>query len=175
MNHCEECNDVRTIINTATGELEEPTCRAPGNYDADRVSFETGTECKDPSLTNQSDAKDADINEIVRRFGLTGQLQVIQRPPSIEEFGEIFDMQDAMNLVARANQAFMQLPAEARERFGHSPHKFVNFVDDMLYSEDKELRARRLAELRELNLAPPATPIAAPEPPPAATAAPAKT
>ena len=47
--------------------------RTPYNYDVDEVSAETGLACFDESLTQQQFKEESDINEIVRRFGLTGQ------------------------------------------------------------------------------------------------------
>ena len=51
--------------------------RSYGGYDADAVSEETGLQCNDISKTRQADAKDADINNIVRSFGVTGTLPVL--------------------------------------------------------------------------------------------------
>ena len=51
-----------------------PFVRSPYNYDMSAVSDETGLCCEDESLAIQSAKEDADINTIVRRFGLTGEL-----------------------------------------------------------------------------------------------------
>lgn len=165
-------------LNPITGELEDILTLAPGNYDADSLSIQSGLECKDPSLTKQSDADQADINTIVRNFGLTGTIPIITLPPTIEEFSEIFDFQTAMNVMARANEAFLALPAEARARFNNNPHQFVNFIDEMMNTDNPKLQERRLAELQELGLATPqpaTEKAAAPTPTPSATTAPTTT
>lgn len=101
------------------------------NYDADEVSRETGLECKDASLAQQSQAKEADINEIVRRFGLTGQLPQNVRAPILADFREtVFDFQTAQNAIAMANQSFMALPADVRAEFNNDPQRFVEFCSD---------------------------------------------
>ena len=64
------------------------------NYDTEEVSLSTGTDTSiDPdtgeeleSLTQQSFKDECDINEIVRRFGLTGQLPENFRAPVSGDF-----------------------------------------------------------------------------------------
>lgn len=164
---------LKQIVDPETGEIRlvevYPTNRAPGNYDPDELSRETSTPTVGESLTNQADAKQADINTIVKNFGLTGQVPVIDLPPSIDEFDGIFDFQSAMNVVAQANQAFNRLPAEARSYFNNDPHLFVNFIDEA-YGPDSALGERRKRQLEDMGLKLP-TPVApaAPAPPGAAT------
>lgn len=117
--------------------------RTPYNYDRDEVSFETGLACEDPSLAIQSDAIDADINEIVRRFGVTGTLPQVEMPPTYGDFEGVVDYHTAMNLIADANSRFLELPADVRAKFENDPGKFVAFCSD----------EKNLAEMRELGLA----------------------
>lgn len=174
MNHCEDCTMyLKKIVDPETGEITfvevYATNYAPGNYDADQLSKQVATKTVGESMTNQADAKQADINTIVKNFGLTGQVPVINLPPSIDEFDGIFDFQSAMNVMAQANQAFMRLPAEARSYFNNDPHLFVNFIDEA-YGPDTALGERRKRQLEDmgLKLPTPAAP-ATPAPPGAAT------
>ena len=48
--------------------------RSPYNYDMDEASDLSGLRCEDESLAIQSARDETDINTIVRRFGLTGEL-----------------------------------------------------------------------------------------------------
>lgn len=107
-------------------------------------SLRTGLECRDASLANQSSAEECDINVIVRRFGLTGQVpnQGI-RLPTYQDFEDIFDFQTAMNAVRAAEQEFMKVPADIRSRFGNDPQQFVEFCSD----------EKNIDELRKLGLA----------------------
>lgn len=141
--------------------MEETAVRSgfPFNYDADRVSAETGLLCSDESLTDQSGKEDSDINTIVRRFGVTGLMPEAARPLFYADFDDVFDFQSAQNVVAQANQAFMALPAEVRSRFANNPQLFVEYCSEA--KEDGTLV--HLAELREMGLAPPEK---APEPEP---------
>lgn len=106
------------------------------NYDVDAVSRETGLDCNVdpengevlPSATQQQFKEECDINEIVRRFGLTGELPENVRVPQSGDFTGITDFQSAMNAVREAQENFMALPAEIRERFANDPQKLMDFV-----------------------------------------------
>lgn len=102
-----------------------------------------GLECLDESLTQQHQAEEADINTIVRRFGVTGHLPESARPVFFGDFDDVFDFQSAQNAVIAADRAFMALPADLRARFANDPQKFVEFCSDEANVE----------ELRKLGLA----------------------
>lgn len=110
--------------------------RTPYNYDTNAVSDETGLECLDESKAIQSQKEEADINTIVRRFGLTGQLPVNARMPEYGDFTGITDYQSALNAVMSADETFMQMPADVRVRFGNDPKKFVEFCLDPANAEE---------------------------------------
>jgi len=116
------------------------------NYDMDEASVEAGLECKDDSLAVQSQRDEADINTIVRRFGLSGELPQGVRAPTYGDFEDIVDFQSAMNAVRGAEESFMAMPAEVRSRFGNDPQAFVEFCSD----------EANLDEMRKLGLAIPA-------------------
>lgn len=101
--------------------------RSEYNYDTDQASLESGLSCDDPSLTHQSFAEECDINTIVRRFGLTGELPTALRLPTYQDFEGVFDFQTAMHAIMQAEDAFMALPADLRARFGNDPARFVAF------------------------------------------------
>lgn len=100
------------------------------NYDADQASLETGLECKDPSMAQQQFAEEADINTIVNRFGLTGELPTSVRMPTYADFDEAIDYHSAMNVIAAARESFMSMPAQVRARFGNDAGAFVAFCSD---------------------------------------------
>lgn len=137
--------------------------RADNGYDMEQASFESGLECKDDSLAVQSQKDDADINVIVERFGITGQLPQSAVLPRYEDFDEIFDYRTAMDAVVAADRAFLALPAKIRARFGNDPQQFVEFCSD----------AENLPELRRMGLAKPAPEVAASAAAAAAAAVPA--
>lgn len=104
--------------------------RTPYNYDTMEVSNETGLSCLDDSLAQQHARDECDINTIVRRFGLTGELPSGVRAPQYGDFTEATDYHTAMNAVIAANNSFMQLPAEVRARFNNDAGAFVDFCSD---------------------------------------------
>lgn len=118
--------------------LEAPFLRSGFNYDRNAASIESGLSCQDKSLAVQSEKEDADINTIVKRFGLTGQLPSNVRVPSFQDFQEPLDFHQAMNLVVEAQEAFMTMPADIRSRFRNDPGTFMDFVLDPANREESE-------------------------------------
>lgn len=100
--------------------------KAYDNHSERRVSilFE------DESRAEQSSLEETDINTIVRRFGLTGQLPTGLRAPTYGDYLEVSDYHTAMNAIAQANEAFEQMPADIRTRFDNDPGKFVDFCSN---------------------------------------------
>lgn len=108
-----------------------PFFRAPFNYDRDQASLESGLVC-DPAegKTQQQYADEVDINTIVRRFGLDGDLPQTVAVPLSGDFRGVNDFHTAMNLVRKAEEAFAELPARLRTRFSHDPGELIAFLDD---------------------------------------------
>lgn len=131
--------------------------RSPYNYDVDAVSIDTGLECKDESKAQQHQKEEADINTIVRKFIKTGELPPTFRAPQYGDFTGVTDYQSALESVRHAEESFMMLPAELRQRFDNNPEVFVEFCSD----------SANLDEMRKLGLVKPASePAPEPEQPP---------
>lgn len=123
-------------IDKETGEIKTAFMRTPYNYDTDKISNETGMDCGPESKTQQQFADEVDINTIVDRFVKTGEGPLAQNFPQPQEFEETFDFQTAMNVVVKANEEFMQLPAKARARFQNDPQQFMQFMNDAENQEE---------------------------------------
>lgn len=104
--------------------------RTPYNYDTMEASDASALSCPEPTLAQQHARDECDINTIVRRFGLTGELPNNVRVPRYGDFTQVSDYQTAMNMVLEANAAFMQLPADVRTRFNNDPGALVDFISD---------------------------------------------
>lgn len=104
--------------------------RTPYNYDVNEASDASALVCEDPSLAQQHAKDECDINTIVRRFGLTGELPSNVRTPQYGDFSDATDYHTALNAVRAADAAFMQLPADVRTRFNNDPGALVDFVSD---------------------------------------------
>jgi len=122
------------------------------NFDRDASSFETGLFCEDESLAVQSAKDECDINTIVRRFGLTGELPSDLKMPQSGDFTDVPDFHTAMNLVRSAQEEFLRVPAEIRARFANDPQRLMAFIEDDTNRDE----ARKLGFL--------ADPVKAPEP-----------
>lgn len=146
-----------------------PFLRTQHNYDMNEASDDAGLKCLDVTLTQQNFAEEADINTIVERFGITGQLPTNVRMPTYEDYTEVVDFQTAMNSIALAREAFDAMPANVRARFHNNPAEFVDFCSN---EENKE-EAKKLGLLKPEEQAaiaaslaiPPAIPAYAPAPP----------
>ncbi|WNK13713.1 MAG: internal scaffolding protein [Microvirus sp.] len=121
-----------------------PTIRAAYSYDADALSDETGLQCQDKSKTQQNAAEECDINTIVKRFNLTGQLPQNVRMPQSGDFTNVPSFQQAMDALVSARESFDAMPAHVRARFHNDPGEFVAFCDD----------EENLEEARKLGLVP---------------------
>lgn len=110
--------------------MKYPFFRGAYNYDLAAASAESAIESGGASLTVQSMAEDADINVIVKRFGLTGRLPEDPRVPTYGDFTGISSYRDALEVVMAADSAFMEFPADVRARFGNDPQLLMDFVGD---------------------------------------------
>lgn len=98
------------------------------NWDTNKRSDEFGLECLDKSLAVQSQKDDADINVIMKRFGVTGQMpNGVMVPPTFQDFTDAPDFRQAMDLMKSATDSFMQMNADTRARFLNDPARFVDF------------------------------------------------
>lgn len=122
----------------------EPFVRSAYNYDMNAASDESGLRCEDESLAKQSFGNEVDINTIVDRFGLSGELPIGIRMPSYGDFTGIADFHSAVNAVALAHESFDAMPAKVRARFKNDPAEFLEFVAD----------ANNIVEARKLGLVP---------------------
>lgn len=99
-------------------------------------------ECKDPSLTQQHCAEDCDINVIVERYKVTGQLP--SSPVVYGDFTQVGDFRQAMDSLRAAQAAFMSIDPKIRMQFGNDPGAFSEFC----------MNKENLPKLREWGLAP---------------------
>lgn len=110
--------------------IKAPFIRSPYNYDMAQAGDESGLECKDKSHTQQHMADECDINKLVERFVVTGEMPQLKLPPLQGDFTQAPTYQEALNLMIEANKSFMELPAKVRNRFENDPAQFVDFVSN---------------------------------------------
>lgn len=102
------------------------------------VSFEG-----DKGLTKQADAKDCDINLLMKRFERTGTLpDMIVRDGHYGDYSDVPTLQEAFAIAAHAQEQFDNLDAPIRNRFDNDPLKFAAFATD----------PKNLGEMEKLGL-----------------------
>lgn len=87
----------------------------------------------EPQLAEQQHAEAADVNNIIAQYKKTGRL------PELREKGVYADLSvlpkdyaEAVNTIAEAEKAFMQLPAALRIEFDNDPEKLLEFTSNPL-------------------------------------------
>lgn len=113
-------------------------------YDLDErilISDDTGLDCSgDIDLAVQADEPDSNINEIMRRFGRTGQLPAPREIPMYGDFSGIEDYQTTLEQLREADAAFASLPSKIRNRFNNNPGALLEFIHhDANHAEAIEL------------------------------------
>lgn len=141
--------EVSPRLRTQTDYLFRPAAEA-------RISDQAGVCCRDESLTQQQFKDEADINVLVKRFGLDGLMQRI--PPVDPGYygaaGDLPDLRTVLEVAREAQERFMSLDPKIRRRFNNDPAELWRFVQDPSNHED----AVRLGLLQKVSPAP------APEP-----------
>lgn len=114
--------------------------------------------------TRQSMRDEVDINKIVGRFMKTGQLSHLERRSAIfADVSEIGDYRECLERVKSVQDAFFkEVPAKVRERFGHDPARFLEFISDPRNADEMvELGLRKKPEVAEAKK-PPVDEVAGP-------------
>lgn len=99
----------------------------PFNYDTRGAEARRSAVSCGPGRTQQQFKDECDINTIVKRFRLTGQVPVMVRVPQYGDFDTVTDFKSAMDAVSAARDSFLAMPAEVRARFKNDPGEFVEF------------------------------------------------
>lgn len=102
----------------------------PITYDRDKNSDNSTFIFVNPSRTQQHFRDECDINSILQRFNVTGELPTGSVQPQYGDFSGITDYQSALNAVMAAQDSFLALPAKLRARFDNDPALFVDWASD---------------------------------------------
>lgn len=122
-------------------------------YDEDRDAYEqalTDITPVGPTLTQAHFAKDADINDIMKRFGVKdGSIPPMAIDPRyFGDFTDAPDFRQALDNIRDAQQRFALLPADVRARFNNDPVQLFQFVENPL-NEDESVRLGLLQKIPE--------------------------
>lgn len=85
----------------------------------------------DPSMTDESMARDTDVNYIMEKYMKGEHVQFINEGRGhYIDLTEFPDFDKAMEIVGKAKSAFQLLPPQLREKFNQDPHQLVNYLQD---------------------------------------------
>lgn len=86
----------------------------------------------DDGLTKQSFKDSCDINKMLKKAQTAGSLSHLMKYPEATygEFDGEFNLLEATEKIAKANEIFNELPSEVRSEFQNNALNFVNFAND---------------------------------------------
>lgn len=88
-------------------------------------------DCSTPILTDQSDAKMADINNIMAQYAKTGLLPNInEHIASYQDNTLAIPLEEAHNILTAAKVLFMELPAQIRKLMDNDPTQLQSFLNN---------------------------------------------
>jgi len=131
----------------------------PITYDRDKNSALSTIKFSKPSLTKQSFRDECDINNILRKFNVTGQLPTGSVQPQYGDFSGITDYQSALNAVMAAQDSFLALPAKVRARFDNDPAFFVEFASDEANKDEMKALGLLSQETAQAVVSSPSEPV----------------
>jgi len=118
--------------------------RTPYNYDRDEVSKNTAVIFEDETLTQQNFKDDADLNIMIRKYGVLPVQEV-----NWNEFDASVipsDYHQLQNKLIEADQAFMSLPAELRQEVNNDPAQLLALISQREAEAKAEAKAAEKAD-----------------------------
>lgn len=114
------------------------------------------------SMTEQSHGNSVEIHHILKKYRAQGidlfndnvlanwwqEVNLVDAP----------DFQEAQNMIARANELFMQVPSDIRADFDNDPGQFIEFMSDPENREEIEEYGFDASHLGGASDTPPTTP-----------------
>lgn len=87
--------------------------------------------CVGESRTQQSFKEECDVNVIMRKYEKTGLITHVSKVQGqYGDFSSIGDYQEALDKLSVAQDAFLDMPAKLRARFGNDPGQLIEFINN---------------------------------------------
>lgn len=105
----------------------------------------------EPSMTDQSQYQESDINYIVKKYadGRSGITTLdLGQDAGVLQYGDTLlpnDYETALDLINAVNEEFYELPSQIRAEFNHNPKELINALAD----PRQKVRLQSLGLLRE--------------------------
>lgn len=81
----------------------------------------------EPTLTQQHFQSECDINEIMKKYAVTGTLPNVSGA-FYDDLPDITDFFSLQNYLIQAEDSFMSLPSAIRKRFENDPGQLMDFI-----------------------------------------------
>jgi len=150
-----------------TPQLPRRKVRSAYGPKNNRVVCKSGNDAR----TKQSFKNECDINNIMAKYQKTGAINHVQNNQAHYGFADSVTFTESMNIVAKAQSMFNELPSSIRSKFRQDPAAFLDFVQDEANADELvELGLANAPRQDPANTPPTATqPVTdpAPNPPPA--------
>lgn len=117
-------------------------------YNEERRKARVQTVNEGPELTIQSDRERSEIQHVLRKYrevGIVDHLRSVDL--EFRDVTEFTDFADLMRQTSEARQAFMRLPPEVRDVFGHSAERWLAVAQDEEALEALKPRLQKLGFL----------------------------
>lgn len=105
------------------------------SYSAREVSDRTGLNTGTETLVQQHFRDEVDVNTIMRRYGVTALAPLGPATGIYGDFTGVSDYESAVERIRGAQERFMKLPPELRERFDNDPGKLISAAESMPEAE----------------------------------------
>jgi phage internal scaffolding protein len=116
--------------------------------DRKRVKINRDPERRSKVVGSMRDEQE--INHIVSKAIKTGQLPVLMNRKPIEKLPNVDSYQDALNIIANANQEFEKLDPMLRREFGNDPAKLLEALQNPEKNLDLLQKAKVLEPVQEV-------------------------
>lgn len=104
------------------------------------IGRKEGIVIKSPTMTKQAFREECDINRIMARYELTGQIEHVNRKqPIYGDFSQFADYQTMLGKVNQASEAFEALPSELRKELKYDPQNLFSWIQDPA-NKDKAIK-----------------------------------
>ena len=88
--------------------------------------------------TQQQFAEQCDVNNIIAKYRKTGSITHVRNAQAgvYADLTELPSLEEAQKVMIVAREAFEQVPAKIRNRFGHDPQQFIEFLSNPENNEE---------------------------------------
>ena len=78
------------------------------------------------------------VNNIIAKYKKTGSVTHVRNAQEgvYADLSELPSLQEAYSVINQAQNAFQEVPAQVRQRFGHDPQAFIDFLSDQKNDEE---------------------------------------